>query len=52
MDVDENLLSFRNDDGFPIEPEHYIPIIPFVLVNGCEGIGNAYMYTIYMCIYV
>ena len=40
---DDNFqLDFLNDDGFLIEPEHYIPIIPMILVNGAEGIGSGY----------
>lgn len=39
---DTPLLSFLNDDGMQIEPEWYLPIIPMVLVNGCEGIGTGY----------
>lgn len=39
---DAPLLSYLNDDGHPIEPEYFLPIIPMVLVNGCEGIGTGY----------
>jgi len=39
---DTPLLNFLNDDGVIIEPEWYLPIIPMVLVNGCEGIGTGY----------
>lgn len=39
---DTPLLEFLNDDGMSIEPEWYIPIIPMILVNGCEGIGTGY----------
>lgn len=39
---DTQLLNFLDDDGTPIEPEWYIPVIPMVLVNGCEGIGTGY----------
>ena len=39
---DNKLLTYLNDDGFPIEPEYYVPIIPFILVNGALGIGTAY----------
>jgi DNA topoisomerase-2 len=39
---DTPLLHFLNDDGTLIEPEWYLPIIPMVLVNGCEGIGTGY----------
>ena len=39
---DTPLLSILEDDGQQIEPEWYIPVIPMVLVNGCEGIGTGY----------
>ena len=39
---DDALLNFLNDDGQPIEPEWYLPIIPMVLVNGGEGIGTGW----------
>lgn len=39
---DAPLLNEQYDDGHKIEPEWYIPIIPMVLVNGCEGIGTGY----------
>lgn len=40
--LDDNLLKYLDDDGFSIEPEHYVPIIPFVLVNGSEGLGTGW----------
>ena len=44
---DDNFqLDFLNDDGFLIEPEYYIPIVPMLLVNGAEGIGSGYSTTI------
>jgi len=39
---DTPLLQHLNDDGMEIEPEWYIPVIPMILVNGCEGIGTGY----------
>ena len=41
---DKAILSYQNDDGFMVEPEYYIPIIPFVLVNGGKGIGTGFSY--------
>lgn len=41
-DYDSPLLEYLNDDGLSIEPEWYLPIIPMILVNGCEGIGTGY----------
>jgi len=40
--TDVPLLNFLNDDGQQIEPEWYIPVIPMILINGCEGIGTGY----------
>jgi DNA topoisomerase-2 len=40
---DDALLRYLNDDGQSIEPQWYIPILPLVLVNGCEGIGTGWM---------
>jgi DNA topoisomerase-2 len=39
---DAPLLNYLNDDGIKIEPEWFIPVLPMVLVNGCEGIGTGY----------
>jgi len=42
LDDDNPILNYLNDDGFPIEPDYYTPIIPMVLVNGSEGIGTGW----------
>jgi len=39
---DFDCLKYRDDDGTPVEPEWYAPIIPMILVNGCRGIGTGY----------
>lgn len=39
---DSKLLKYLNDDGFTIEPEYYLPIIPIVLINGACGIGTGF----------
>lgn len=39
---DDAVLTFLDDDGTPVEPEYYVPIIPFVLVNGISGIGTGF----------
>ncbi|NBU98416.1 MAG: hypothetical protein EBS19_09435, partial [Spirochaetia bacterium] len=39
---DDHILHYLKDDGFPIEPLFYAPIIPMVLVNGAKGIGTGF----------
>jgi len=39
---DDRLLKYLDDDGEPIEPEYYVPIVPFLLVNGAVGIGTGF----------
>lgn len=41
-EMDDSILNYLNDDGFMVEPEYYIPILPFVLVNGISGIGTGF----------
>jgi DNA topoisomerase II len=43
---DQPILNYLNDDGFQVEPEYYIPIIPMILINGSIGIGTGYSTTI------
>ena len=40
--TDDNILEYLNDDGEPVEPIYYAPIIPMVLVNGSKGIGTGF----------
>jgi DNA topoisomerase-2 len=39
---DAPLLDYKDDDGFLIEPEFFVPIIPLVLINGALGIGTGF----------
>ncbi len=39
---DDAILNYLDDDGFPVEPIYYAPIIPMVLVNGSKGIGTGF----------
>lgn len=39
---DAPLLHYLDDDGSPIEPMHYVPILPVILVNGTLGIGSGW----------
>ena len=39
---DDAILTYLDDDGLPVEPVYYAPIIPMVLVNGSKGIGTGF----------
>jgi DNA topoisomerase-2 len=39
---DDAILDYLNDDGTPVEPIFYAPILPMVLVNGSKGIGTGF----------
>jgi DNA topoisomerase-2 len=39
---DDDILKYLDDDGQMVEPQHYVPIIPMVLVNGALGIGTGF----------
>jgi DNA topoisomerase-2 len=39
---DDPLLDYLNDDGQPIEPRYFVPIIPMILVNGTQGLGTGW----------
>jgi len=41
-DADDSVLSYQNDDGTIVEPDYYVPIIPFALINGISGIGTGF----------
>jgi DNA topoisomerase-2 len=41
-EVDDNILKYLSDDGTPVEPIYYMPIIPMILVNGSKGIGTGF----------
>lgn len=40
---DQDLLIPMLDEGKPIEPKYFLPIIPNILVNGTKGIGTGFM---------
>jgi DNA topoisomerase-2 len=40
--VDDNIVNYQFEDGKEIEPVHYIPVLPMILINGTEGIGSGY----------
>ena len=39
---DNAILNYQDDDGFPVEPEFYIPTLPMIAVNGAKGIGTGF----------
>lgn len=39
---DDPVLNWLVEDAKSIEPEHYVPILPMILVNGGEGIGTGH----------
>lgn len=39
---DDPLLESNFDDDDKIEPVHYVPILPTILLNGSEGIGTGW----------
>jgi len=39
---DDVLLDRVIDDGDIVEPQFYVPIVPMILINGCEGIGTGW----------
>jgi DNA topoisomerase-2 len=40
--ADFPVLNYRDDDGTPVEPEWYAPVLPMLLINGARGIGTGY----------
>lgn len=40
--LDDPILHYLDEDGRPIEPIYYVPILPMILVNGSSGIGTGY----------
>lgn len=39
---DDAILKYLEDDGVPVEPEYYVPVIPLALLNGVQGIGTGF----------
>ena len=42
ISADDHILNYLSDDGIPVEPMYYAPIIPMVLINGVSGIGTGF----------
>ena len=43
-EADLPILNYLDDDGTPVQPDFYAPIIPMSLVNGGKGIGTGFSY--------
>jgi DNA topoisomerase-2 len=41
-EVDDEILDYNVEENQVIEPKHYVPIIPMVLINGSEGMGTGW----------
>lgn len=39
---DQEIVEYLYEDGEMIEPKFFIPIIPTILLNGCDGVGNGF----------
>ena len=39
---DDAVLAYTDDDGVPVEPETYMPVVPLALINGVSGIGTGF----------
>lgn len=40
--IDDSLLTIKEEDNQKVEPVYYVPIIPMILVNGAKGIGTGW----------
>ncbi len=44
--ADDAILEYTDDDGLPVEPVTYMPVVPMLLINGTLGIGTGFSSTI------
>lgn len=42
LDSDQEIVEFLYDEGERIEPKFFIPVVPTLLLNGCDGVGNGF----------
>lgn len=40
--ADGQLLTYLEEDGKKIEPDHFVPTVPMILLNGASGIGTGF----------
>jgi DNA topoisomerase-2 len=36
---DDHLLNYLDEDGEQVQPQYFVPVLPTILLNGCEGLG-------------
>lgn len=41
-EADDAVLEYVHQDGKTVEPKYYCPVLPLILINGCEGIGSGW----------
>lgn len=37
---DDHLLNYLDEDGEQVQPQYFVPVLPTILLNGCEGLGT------------
>jgi DNA topoisomerase-2 len=37
---DDPLLNYLDEDGELVQPQYFVPVVPNILLNGCEGLGT------------
>jgi len=42
MPIDNEILTYKEEDSKTVEPYYYVPVIPNALLNGSEGIGTGW----------
>lgn len=40
--IDDPILNYLDEDGQSIEPQFYLPVLPYILINGADGIGTGW----------
>jgi DNA topoisomerase-2 len=43
---DDGLLQYEQEDGQPVEPRYFLPVVPTLLLNGSQGIGTGWSTTV------
>ncbi|ELR18016.1 DNA gyrase/topoisomerase IV, A subunit [Acanthamoeba castellanii str. Neff] len=37
---DDHLLNYLDEDGEQVQPQYFVPVLPTILLNGCEGLAE------------